>query len=1144
MDNLGHDYRTNSAVHLKLGTINICGLSNRSRMVINKFIHSEKIDILAVQETGSTDTDTLELDNMNVISDTNKAANKGAALYASNRYTITKLDSISKMSRNLDSCWGLVVAHKKKLIVGNIYVKLNHKPAIDETIRMLKEAEKKKAELKASGIILLGDFNARHLCWGDKVTNYYGRRLSESIDSTLYSMCTSKSPTFLCANGSSFIDLAIISNNLVESVVSCKTDDEVELFSGAPTRGHVPLLITMKLNRDATSATVTEKLDLSKMKWEDWTKHIEDSIEEDRILLETEDCPYSLWNHCNQIITQATDTHGVKKKCCKHSKPYWTDSLSALSKELQAARKSYIKRNTDRNLQKLHETKEAFDTERKAACQEFLITKAKNLNSVQSQHFWKEFNKIFKKKTVQKIDPLMEGNDLLTDHREIENCLFSVFFEAKHLTNGDFDDTFFSEVNNLYEDIIIAGETDEDNLGDQSEDIYDLNRNVSMSEILKAIKSTGKSLDNCNFHPTMLQHLGNNALTLLQRIFNLCLSKHQWVWDGAEVIFLRKAGKDSYSKPGSYRPICITAYIGKLLEGIIARRLEVFIEKTNNTDPNQEGFSARKNTIRYLNRLHLGIHADKEKYLTIICLFVDFEKAFDSIWKKGMIVKLHKLGINGNVLKLINNFLFTRKVILNINGELGTIHQCADYGLPQGSVLSPVLFKIYLFDFLSELNQREDVAIYKFADDSTIKITADNSQSCIEALNYVLGCLQKWTKRNRMKINCDRNKTEVICFNTAENNKDLIPKSFKIGDKEIYRVSETKALGLTIDEDLTYKPHSEEILKSLHAKWTTLCKYSNRHWGFNLNIMLHLVKTLFISKLSYGSHIWITKDNITGINQLWYHVLKSITGAVLNINQIIAELILGVPPITIQTKINSIKHLMKLVNKPVQSDKYKEFLITNYNQETYTPKLIHSKYKDTFKFLEWKMELYPSHFTEEDKNIVSEKLYWCFFNLSEKSCSYSKVMINRYTETVLWKSALRNQFQLDGYPSSPTPCCDILPIPHNTPRKTEVILTSLLYKNNLTNSSLYKLGKVPSPLCSACNQQEETSDHILFYCDSVEEELRSSAHTNYRLGNKLCEGDPEPDIYIGLLNASRYPPFIKSCIDIIQTLDLRVSIDL
>ena len=75
----------------------------------------------------------------------------------------------------------------------------------------------------------------------------------------------------------------------------------------------------------------------------------------------------------------------------------------------------------------------------------------------------------------------------------------------------------------------------------------------------------------------MFKHLGKNAIDMLLKIFNLCLRQHEWFWKGAEVIFLRKPGKDSYSKPGAYRPICNTSYIGKLLEGIISIRIELLL---------------------------------------------------------------------------------------------------------------------------------------------------------------------------------------------------------------------------------------------------------------------------------------------------------------------------------------------------------------------------------------------------------------------------------------------------------------------------------------------------------------------------------------------------------------------------------------
>ena len=108
-------------------------------------------------------------------------------------------------------------------------------------------------------------------------------------------------------------------------------------------------------------------------------------------------------------------------------------------------------------------------------------------------------------------------------------------------------------------------------------------------------------------------------------------------------------------------------------------------------------------------------------------------------------------------------------------------------------------------DFVSELLENPHVQILKFADDGTLKISAEDSNTCIQNLNIALESLKNWSQKWRLKINCDKNKTEIICFNSAEGDKSLIPMTFKLGNKEIHRVNETKVLGVIIDEHLTYK---------------------------------------------------------------------------------------------------------------------------------------------------------------------------------------------------------------------------------------------------------------------------------------------------------------------------------------------------
>ena len=254
----------------------------------------------------------------------------------------------------------------------------------------------------------------------------------------------------------------------------------------------------------------------------------------------------------------------------------------------------------------------------------------------------------------------------------------------------------------------------------------------------------------------MIKHLGEKALKYICKIFNLCMSKRKWVWKSSEVIFLKKPGKDTYSKPGSYRPISITSYIGKLLERILANRIECFLSAKNLHDPFQEGFSKGKNSIRYLNRLNLGIHADKIQDLTILCLFIDFEKAFDSVWIKGLIYKLAKINIKGNILNVIKDFLTKREIIINVNGEKGDPKESTEYGLPQGSVLSPLLFRIFLMDIIDEMKTKAYIDIYKFADDGTVKVTAPDTPTCLQYFNELLQNITAWKNKWRLKINCQK----------------------------------------------------------------------------------------------------------------------------------------------------------------------------------------------------------------------------------------------------------------------------------------------------------------------------------------------------------------------------------------------------
>ena len=742
----------------------------------------------------------------------------------------------------------------------------------------------------------------------------------------------------------------------------------------------------------------------------------------------------------------------------------------------------------------------------------------------------------------QQVEPLHINEEIITDSKDIEEVMFETFFAARHITDNiqNFDDFFYKQVCDLY-DSIKQDSFAPNPSGPSNAAICDqiLNTPITLDEItstIKGNKSAASSFDNCSFHQSMFTHLGDNALNALLTLFNLCLTSGEWAWKNAKVIFLKKNDKGTYAKPGSYRPISITSYIGKLLEKILASRLDEFLIRIGIVDPSQEGFFRGRNTVRYLNKLTTGVKGDLQKKLTVFCLFLDFEKAFDSTWKEGLLVKLWKVGVHGLYLQLLDNFLVTRSVSLLINGLVGGIRLCGGYGLPQGSAISPVLFRFYVYDLGMDLEQIRNIKFYKFADDGTAKVSASTLEECLDLINLVLESICEWTRIWRMVVNCNRNKTELICFNKIQLTQDFL----LLGQNKIFFTDSSKVLGVTIDKRLDFKDHSKDVYNRLLGKWVMMSKYSSRNWGMNQEVTVRILKTIMFSSLFYGSMVWMKEDNTRELNGLIYKMSKSALGAVFHVSQVNTEVILGLPPFWIVNKVNSVKHYLKLIGN--QPEAYKDSLIL-YIQEEITLKknsTIVSQIKEVFQYLKWKLEVAPGDLSELDKDIVYRSDIDRFQDLSMEGCKYSRSIMTKYTEK-LWQQSVNNRLQLEGETRYPIVNCSPLKVPYGTTREEEVKIISLFYKNNLLSGFLYKVQRelCPSPMC-ACGTAEQSAFHIAVDCplsqeDKIEEILALLAKAN---SDNLVKDE------ITLLNCSRQPAFVAHCLKVARCskLNLRTNI--
>ena len=380
---------------------------------------------------------------------------------------------------------------------------------------MLQTAAKLATQMKAKGIMVFGDFNARNQLWGDTVNNTYGKEMAEKLAFQNFSIISSKDATFLSANGQSNIDFLITSNSIEHQFNELYTNPDVELFSGAPIRGHVPILTSFRVGSTGHTNTPPKiKIDIDSVNWERWTNLVDENI--DGIADHLLDLPAKeQWTAIDNVFHAATLDCSQFKRSSVHSKPYWTKNLTTASKALKEAKKHYSKRNTPSNKEALDCAKDYFNNMRKTECQDFLLKKTQALNVSQCQKFWKQFNRMFAKKTDNKVQALWnkDGKDLQTEPCEMEETLFDNFFAGKHLRDkgSDFDDIFYKSTNKIYQDIM----NNNADLQYESEEKHGfsakLNAEITVSEIayfIKQYKTSGKSFDNYEFHPLMLKHMG------------------------------------------------------------------------------------------------------------------------------------------------------------------------------------------------------------------------------------------------------------------------------------------------------------------------------------------------------------------------------------------------------------------------------------------------------------------------------------------------------------------------------------------------------------------------------------------------------------------------------------------------------------
>lgn len=380
---------------------------------------------------------------------------------------------------------------------------------------------------------------------------------------------------------------------------------------------------------------------------------------------------------------------------------------------------------------------------------------------------------------------------------------------------------------------------------------------VGVDEVARLVDelSGSRSHDYYGLNSLALKLVKDELIVHLAYFVNLCFEKGHFpnCLKKSRVVPIFKKGNKKVC--ANYRPISIVPVLSKLLELAFKSRLEKYLEKYSILNPGQYGFRSNKSTVKALTDLYTFVTDELERGNLVAGEFLDLTKAFDCVSHEILHDKLESYGIRGPALSFIDNFLRSRYQAVQGEDIMSDL-RLVEYGVPQGSILGPILFIIYVNDIDKYVTAKN----IEYADDTTLLVSDRNVDGLNEVLAESLSKAENYFSNIKLMLN--REKSQALTFS-------LNPRIGLIHENSI------KCLGLTFDARLTWGAHVDGLCNRLS---TCIFMLKNLRSHVDRSALLMAYYALFNSRMSYGILLWGGSVHINGVLVMQKRAIRIIMG--------------------------------------------------------------------------------------------------------------------------------------------------------------------------------------------------------------------------------------------------------------------------